>query len=88
MSAKFTVTCYFWLLNVSGFITFDTSIHFYNLKASLKAPQMLVVSDITDVIMPSPEDLLVNLQDSRDVVDALLDSLPTMFQVSSCVRVE
>lgn len=42
---------------------------------------MLVVSDITDVIMPSPEDLLVNLQDSRDVVDALLESLPTMFQV-------
>lgn len=64
-----------------GFITFDTSIHFYNLKASLKAPQMLVVSDISDVIMPSPEDLLVNLQDSREVVDALLDSLPAMFQV-------
>lgn len=63
-----------------GFITFDTSVHFYNLKSSLKAPQMLVVSDITDVIMPSPEDLLVNLQDSRDVVEALLDSLPSMFQ--------
>lgn len=46
---------------------------------------MLVVSDITDVIMPSPEDLLVNLQDSRDVVDALLDSLPSMFQVQSFV---
>jgi protein transport protein SEC24 len=66
----------------TGFITFDSSIHFYNLKASLKAPQMLVVSDISDVIMPSPEDLLVNLQDSREVVEALLDSLPAMFQVS------
>jgi protein transport protein SEC24 len=64
-----------------GFITFDSSIHFYNLKSTLKAPQMLVVSDITDVIMPSPEDLLVNLQDSRDIVEALLDSLPAMFQV-------
>lgn len=63
-----------------GFITFDSSIHFYNLKSSLKAPQMLVVSDITDVIMPSPEDLLVNLQDSRDVVEQLLDSIPAMFQ--------
>ena len=51
------------------------------MKSSLKAPQMLVVSDISDVIMPSPEDLLVNLHESRDVVDALLDSLPTMFQV-------
>ena len=43
---------------------------------------MLVVSDITDVIMPSPEDLLVNLFESRDIVEALLDSLVSMFQVS------
>ena len=42
---------------------------------------MLVVSDITDVIMPSPEDLLVNLNESRNVVDSLLDSLVSMFQV-------
>jgi protein transport protein SEC24 len=66
---------------ITGFITFDTSIHFYNLKSTLKSPHMLVLSDITDVIMPSPEDLLVNLQDSRVVVDSLLDSLSTMFQV-------
>lgn len=62
-----------------GFITFDAHIHFYNLKSTLSAPQMLVISDITDPIMPLPEDLLVNLQDSRKVVDALLDALPTMF---------
>lgn len=65
-----------------GFITFDSSIHFYNLKSSLKAPQMLVVSDITDVIMPSPEDLLVNLAESRDIIESLLDSLVSMFQVN------
>lgn len=66
-----------------GFITFDQHIHFYNMKSSLSAPQMLVVSDITDIIMPLPEDLLVNLQESRAVVDALLDSLPTMFKTSA-----
>jgi protein transport protein SEC24 len=71
------------LSSCSGFITFDSSIHFYNLKSSLKAPQMLVVSDITDVIMPSPEDLLVNLSESREIVDSLLDSLVSMFQVST-----
>lgn len=66
-----------------GFITFDSHIHFYNLKSSLSSPQMLVVSDITDVIMPLPEDLLVNLNDSRAVVDTLLDSLPAMFKSGS-----
>jgi hypothetical protein len=45
-----------------GFITFDSSIHFYNLKSSLASPQMHVVSDVSDVILPVPEDLLVNLQ--------------------------
>lgn len=63
-----------------GFLTFDTSVHFYNLKAGLKSPQMLVVSDINDLIMPSPDDLLANLQESRHIVEALLDSIPTMFQ--------
>jgi protein transport protein SEC24 len=68
-----------------GFMTFDTSIHFYNLKSTLKAPQMLVISDVNDLILPSPEDLLVNLQESRAVVEALLDSLPSMFQSNSAV---
>lgn len=62
-----------------GFITFDSTIHFYNLKSTLNAPQMLVVSDVSDVIMPLPEDLLVNLHESRMVVEALLDNLPSMF---------
>lgn len=29
-----------------GFLTFDTTIHFYNLQEGLSQPQMLVVSDI------------------------------------------
>lgn len=69
-----------------GFITFDAHIHFYNLKSSLASPQMLVVSDVFDVILPSPEDLLVNLQDSRTVVDALLDALPSMFKGTTAVN--
>jgi protein transport protein SEC24 len=63
-----------------GFITFDTSVHFYNLKAGLNAPQMLVVSDIADIALPQPEDLLVNLQESMAVVEALLDALPAVRQ--------
>ena len=59
-------------------ITFDTSVHFYNLRETLAQPQMLVVSDIDDLFLPIPEYLLVNIVDSRHVIDALLDSLPSM----------
>ncbi|KAL7598534.1 hypothetical protein Lser_V15G27187 [Lactuca serriola] len=63
-----------------GFITFDSTIHFYNMKSSLTQPQMMVVSDLEDIFVPLPDDLLVNLSDSRPVVEAFLDSLPSMFQ--------
>ncbi|CAM9765541.1 unnamed protein product, partial [Heterosigma akashiwo] len=62
-----------------GFVTYDSTVHFYNLKASLSQPQCYVVSDLADVFLPCPEDLLVNLQESRAVVEALLESLPTMY---------
>src|SRR4051812_40024389 len=58
-----------------GFLTFDNTIHFYHLKSSLSQPRMLVVSDIDDVFLPLPDDMLVNLNDSRKVVDALLGML-------------
>ncbi|KAL0458191.1 UNVERIFIED_CONTAM: protein transport protein Sec24-like [Sesamum latifolium] len=48
-----------------GFITYDSTIHFYNMKAN---------------------DLLVNLSESRNVVDAFLDSLPSMFQDNTNVE--
>lgn len=41
---------------------------------------MLVIPDLGDVILPLPEDLLVNLNDSRAIVEQLLDSLPVMFR--------
>ncbi|KAJ8766549.1 hypothetical protein K2173_023796 [Erythroxylum novogranatense] len=62
-----------------GFITYDSTIHFYNMKSSLTQPQMMVVSDLDDIFIPLPDDLLVNLSESRSVVDAFLDSLPSMF---------
>ncbi|KAG5237644.1 protein transport protein [Salix suchowensis] len=63
-----------------GFITFDSTIHFYNMKSSLTQPQMMVVSDLDDIFVPLPDDLRVNLSESRSVVEAFLDSLPSMFQ--------
>ena len=66
-----------------------STIHFYNLKASLSAPQMMVVAEMDDPFVPLPDDLLVNLRDSRRLVDALLESLPQSYgratQVESCM---
>ncbi|GAV86840.1 Gelsolin domain-containing protein/zf-Sec23_Sec24 domain-containing protein/Sec23_trunk domain-containing protein/Sec23_helical domain-containing protein/Sec23_BS domain-containing protein [Cephalotus follicularis] len=63
-----------------GFITYDSAIHFYNMKSSLTQPQMMVVSDLDDLFVPLPDDLLVNLSESKNVVETFLDSLPSMFQ--------
>jgi hypothetical protein len=59
-----------------GFLTFDSSLHFYNLKPSLSAPQMMVVGELEEPFLPLPEDLLVNLKDSRPLVEELLEGLP------------
>jgi protein transport protein SEC24 len=32
-----------------GFLTYDSTIHFYNLKATLNQPQMMVVSPLQEV---------------------------------------
>jgi len=47
---------------------------------------MIVVADLDDIFLPLPDDLLVNLSDSRHVVDAFLDSLPNMFQDNTNVE--
>lgn len=62
-----------------GFITFDGSIHFYNLGEGLNQPHMLVVSDVEDVFLPSPDNLLCNLHESKALIKDLLTDLPKQF---------
>ncbi|XP_068134016.1 protein transport protein Sec24A [Hyperolius riggenbachi] len=66
-----------------AFITFDSTIHFYSLQEGLSQPQMLVVTDIDDVFIPMPENLLVNLHECKELVQDLLKNLPQMFTKSS-----
>jgi protein transport protein SEC24 len=37
---------------------------------------MLVVTELDDPFLPLPDDLLVHLHESREVVEALLEALP------------
>ncbi|XP_063166125.1 protein transport protein Sec24B isoform X2 [Candoia aspera] len=62
-----------------GFITFDSTVQFYNLQEGLSQPQMLIVSEIDDVFLPTPDSLLVNLHESKELIKDLLNALPDMF---------
>jgi protein transport protein SEC24 len=63
-----------------GIMTYDSTIHFYNLSPNLSQPQMIVVSDLSDIFLPLPEEILANLQDSEQALLQLLDSLPGCFR--------
>uniref|UniRef100_A0A7N8Y484 SEC24 homolog C, COPII coat complex component n=1 Tax=Mastacembelus armatus TaxID=205130 RepID=A0A7N8Y484_9TELE len=62
-----------------GFVTYNKVLHFYNVKSSLAQPQMLVVSDVSDMFVPLLDGFLVNVNESRLVIESLLDQIPEMF---------
>nr|XP_039252028.1 protein transport protein Sec24C-like [Styela clava] len=62
-----------------AFFTYNNSLHFYNLKSTLAQPQMLVVSDVSDVFVPLQDGFLVSVKESRHVINSLLDQIPEMF---------
>lgn len=41
---------------------------------------MMVIADLDELFIPIPDELLVNLSDSREIIETLLDSLPTIHQ--------
>ncbi|KAK4761134.1 hypothetical protein SAY87_006027 [Trapa incisa] len=63
-----------------GIATFDSAIHFYNLKRALQQPLMLIVPDIQDVYTPLQSDVIVPLSECRQHLELLLESIPTMFE--------
>uniref|UniRef100_A0A8C2L8Z4 SEC24 homolog C, COPII coat complex component n=1 Tax=Cyprinus carpio TaxID=7962 RepID=A0A8C2L8Z4_CYPCA len=62
-----------------GFVTYNKVLHFYNVKASLAQPQMMVVSDVADMFVPLLDGFLVSVSESRVVIESLLDQIPEMF---------
>ncbi|TXT09172.1 hypothetical protein VHUM_02646 [Vanrija humicola] len=69
-----------------AFIAVSTSLHFFSLPGGPdQEASMLVVSDLSDVFLPQPVDLLVNLTESRPAIENLLGKLSEMFQDSHVV---
>ncbi|XP_061364715.1 protein transport protein SEC24 C-like [Gastrolobium bilobum] len=65
-----------------GVATFDSTIHFYNLKRALQQPLMLIVPDVQDVYTPLQTDVIVPLSECRQHLELLLESIPTMFETN------
>ncbi|KAL6548869.1 Protein transport protein Sec24A [Orobanche hederae] len=61
-------------------VIFDFSAHLYLDQSSLTQPRKMVVSDLDDIFLPSLDELVVNLSESRTLVDTFLYSLPSMFR--------
>ena len=63
----------------------STSLHFFSLPPGASEASMLVVSDLNDVFLPKPVDILVNLDESRAAIEGLLNKLNDMFADSHVV---
>ncbi|KAI0087345.1 protein transporter SEC24 [Irpex rosettiformis] len=61
-------------------IAFDVSLYFFSMPPGTTDSSMLVVSDVEDVFLPKPTDLLVNLAEARASLEALLGRLGDMFK--------
>lgn len=65
-----------------GFIAVDSSLHYFSIPcdgAENMETSMLVVSDLEEPFMPTPNDLLVNLFESRECIENFLGKLQEMF---------
>ncbi|KAF2876341.1 COPII component protein [Massariosphaeria phaeospora] len=69
-----------------GFMAVDSSLHYFSIPrdgSENNEVSMLVVSDLEEVFLPTPESLLVNLSECRANIEGFLDRLQSMFQETS-----
>ena len=62
-----------------GIVTFDKEVHFYNLSPELSSAQMMVMPDLDDPFVAISTGLFVDPQESKDLIESLLQSIPNMF---------
>jgi len=49
------------------------------MDSSLSSAQMVVVSDLEDIFLPLPDDMLINLSENEEKIMDLLDTIPSLF---------
>ena len=70
-----------------GIVTFDSAVQFYALKSGEDAePASYVVSDINDIFLPTPQSIMVQLDECRPCFETALDTIAaTQKQTSNMV---
>ncbi|KAI5726271.1 hypothetical protein M8J77_026255 [Diaphorina citri] len=63
-----------------GFITYASSVHFYNIKASLVKPELLEVTDVHEMFMPLLDGFLGTVQEAGAAIESLMEQIPPLFQ--------
>lgn len=59
----------------------DSNLHYFRFKEGVEdSPDMLVVSDIDEPFLPSPEGLLINLEENRKSIEKLLLDFASYFE--------
>lgn len=66
-----------------GFLAVDASLHYFSIPQDSDEngeTSLLVVSDLDEPFLPTPQDLLISLTESRQSIEKFLQKLPEMFQ--------
>lgn len=67
-----------------AFIGVDSSLHYFRFKEGVEDNvDMLIVSDLDEPFLPSPEGLLVNLEKNRKAIEKFLVDFPLFFENSA-----
>jgi protein transport protein SEC24 len=81
----YDVSLYFFSIAVSALPIGSQPISYFALQPGSTDSSMLVVSDVDDVFLPKPTDLLVNLVENRAALEQLLGRIPEMFQENTII---
>ena len=63
-----------------GIATYDRTVQFYNLSSKLEQAQMIIMSDLDDPFVPIESGLFVDPEESRFVIEDLLDRIDLLFE--------
>lgn len=69
-----------------GFITYASSVQFYNIKSSLVKPELLEVTDVHDMFMPLLDGFLGTVEEAAVAIQSLMGQIPALFQETKQVE--